>query len=63
MKLTENFAEVGILQVRVELGQASALLLGPDNKGVQRPSDPRLCGWFRLRTGAAGVRVDRDRTG
>lgn len=48
--LTEHFAELGVVQVRVLLCQSLALVFGPHHERVHRPADARFAFPARRRT-------------
>lgn len=43
-RLTEHFAEVGVVEIGILVGQPLAFNFGPDHEGVHGPSDALLAG-------------------
>ena len=55
--LTQHFAQLRVVQVRVLLRQSLALILRPHHERVHGPPDPRLALPAALAAGAGGARL------
>lgn len=55
--LTQHFAQLSVVQVRVLLRQSLALIFRPDHERVHGPSDPRFALPAILASRAGGARL------